>query len=149
VSKQDYLRQRQHLNPAVFRALNRAYLRQFYPGEEAEAWRRLRYIHFFFLLLFVLLCETTCAGGYVLTGTITDFSFSKQGLTPAYQKSVRYQAASWGLYNWFPKKKRFPKTSEEIVVYGKAQRTIQGHEVAGFLLGISANFFVPQYERCI
>jgi hypothetical protein len=27
------------LNPAVFRVLNRAYLRQFYQGEEAETWR--------------------------------------------------------------------------------------------------------------
>jgi hypothetical protein len=108
--------------------------------------RILRCISFFYFFLFVLLGETACAGGYVLTGTIKNSSFSKTGLTQACQISVRYQAASWGLYNWFPEKKRFPKTNEEIVVYGKAQRTIQEYEVAGFLLGISANSFVPTYE---
>jgi hypothetical protein len=38
VSKQDYLRQRQNLNPEVFRLLNREYLRHFYSGEEAAGW---------------------------------------------------------------------------------------------------------------
>jgi hypothetical protein len=39
VSKQDYLRQRQHLNPDVFTILNQEYLRNFYSGaEEAECW---------------------------------------------------------------------------------------------------------------
>lgn len=104
------------------------------------------YILFLCLLLFVLMYETTCAGGYVLTGTVTDYSFPRKGLTPSYQKSVRYQDASWGLYNWSPEKKRSPKSSEEIIVYGKAQRAIQAYEVTGFLLGISASSFVPQYE---
>jgi hypothetical protein len=39
VSKQDYLRQRQKLNPVVFRLLNREYLRQFYSGKEAKRWQ--------------------------------------------------------------------------------------------------------------
>jgi len=38
VSKQDYLRQRQKLNPEVFKALNRNYPRRFYSGQEAEEW---------------------------------------------------------------------------------------------------------------
>jgi hypothetical protein len=38
VSKQDYLRQRQNLNPQVFRLLNQGYLRSFYSGEEALTW---------------------------------------------------------------------------------------------------------------
>jgi hypothetical protein len=108
--------------------------------------RILRSLSFICCFLFVLLCGTTCAGGYILTGTVTDSSFPKSGLAPACRKSVRYQAASWGLYNWFPEKKRFPKTAEEMVLYGKAQRTMRGYEVAGFLLGLSANFFVPEYE---
>jgi hypothetical protein len=105
-----------------------------------------RYIHFYCLLLLVLLCATTCAGGYVLTGNVVDFSFSREGLTPAYQKSIRYQSASWGLYNWFPEKKRNPRSSKEIVVYGKAQRIVQAYEVGGVLLRIPSRFFVPRYE---
>jgi hypothetical protein len=104
------------------------------------------YIPFFYLLLFILLFETTCAGGYVLTERVTHYSFSRKGLIPAYQESVRYQSASWRLYNWFPGKKRYPGASEEIVVYGKARRTRVESEAAGFLLGIPANFFVPSYE---
>jgi hypothetical protein len=38
VSKQDYLKQRQHLNPEVFKILNRHYLQNFYGGEEAKGW---------------------------------------------------------------------------------------------------------------
>jgi hypothetical protein len=38
VSKQDYLRQRQKLNPEVFKLLNRNYLKGFYSGEEARQW---------------------------------------------------------------------------------------------------------------
>jgi hypothetical protein len=38
VSKQDYLRQRQKLNPAVFKILNRNYLKRFYGGQEALLW---------------------------------------------------------------------------------------------------------------
>jgi hypothetical protein len=39
VSKQDYLRQRQHLNPDVFTLLNQEYLHNFYSGlEEGEYW---------------------------------------------------------------------------------------------------------------
>lgn len=38
VSKQDYLRQRQKLNPEVFKLLNRNYLKRFYSGEEALQW---------------------------------------------------------------------------------------------------------------
>jgi hypothetical protein len=38
VSKQDYLRQRQNLNPEVFRVLNRGYLHNFYSGDEAVTW---------------------------------------------------------------------------------------------------------------
>ena len=39
VSKQDYLKQRQKLNPEVFRLLNRNYLRRFYGGHEAQEWK--------------------------------------------------------------------------------------------------------------
>ena len=39
VSKQDYLRQRQKLNPEVFKQLNENYLRRFYSGQEAKVWR--------------------------------------------------------------------------------------------------------------
>jgi IS4 transposase len=39
VSKQDYLRQRQKLNPEVFKVLNREYLREYYGGDEAKLWR--------------------------------------------------------------------------------------------------------------
>jgi hypothetical protein len=39
VSKQDYLRRRQKLNPAVFKILNRNYLKRFYGGQEAVRWR--------------------------------------------------------------------------------------------------------------
>ena len=39
VSKQDYLRQRQKLNPEVFKVLNGNYLKGFYEGEEARVWR--------------------------------------------------------------------------------------------------------------
>jgi len=38
VSKQDYLRQRQKLNPVVFKLLNRNYLKRFYGGQEAVLW---------------------------------------------------------------------------------------------------------------
>ena len=38
VSKQDYLRRRQKLNPAVFKILNRNYLKRFYGGQEAVQW---------------------------------------------------------------------------------------------------------------
>ena len=38
VSKQDYLRQRQKLNPEVFTILSRNYLRRFYEGNEAIQW---------------------------------------------------------------------------------------------------------------
>jgi hypothetical protein len=38
VSKQDYLRQRQKLNPEVFKLLNRNYLKRFYGGREALLW---------------------------------------------------------------------------------------------------------------
>jgi hypothetical protein len=38
VSKQDYLRQRQKLNPEVFRLLNRKYLQDFYGGTEVRTW---------------------------------------------------------------------------------------------------------------
>jgi hypothetical protein len=38
VSKQDYLRQRQNLNPEVFRLLSQGYLHGFYRGEEAIIW---------------------------------------------------------------------------------------------------------------
>jgi hypothetical protein len=39
VSKQDYLRQRQKLNPEVFSLLNTNYLKRFYDGAEAKGWR--------------------------------------------------------------------------------------------------------------
>jgi len=39
VSKQDYLRQRQKLNPEVFKLLNGNYLKRFYQGEESKGWR--------------------------------------------------------------------------------------------------------------
>jgi hypothetical protein len=39
VSKQDYLKQRQKLNPEVFKLLNGDYLKQFYGGQEAKGWR--------------------------------------------------------------------------------------------------------------
>jgi hypothetical protein len=39
VSKQDYLKQRQNLNPEVFNMLNRNYLKRFYDGEEGKEWR--------------------------------------------------------------------------------------------------------------
>ena len=38
VSKQDYLKQRQKLNPRVFKTLSRNYLKQFYGGTEAKEW---------------------------------------------------------------------------------------------------------------
>ena len=38
VSKQDYLKQRQKLNPEVFKILNRNYLKRFYSGPEAKEW---------------------------------------------------------------------------------------------------------------
>jgi hypothetical protein len=38
VSKQDYLKQRQKLNPEVFRLLNRKYLQNFYEGREVKTW---------------------------------------------------------------------------------------------------------------
>ena len=38
VSKQDYLNQRQKLNPEVFRILNRNYLKRFYDGQEVKGW---------------------------------------------------------------------------------------------------------------
>jgi hypothetical protein len=39
VSKQDYLKQRQKLNPEVFKLLNRNYLKRFYGGQEVKGWR--------------------------------------------------------------------------------------------------------------
>ena len=39
VSKQDYLRRRQKLNPEVFKILNRNYLKRFYSGQEVERWQ--------------------------------------------------------------------------------------------------------------
>jgi hypothetical protein len=39
VSKQDYLKQRQKLNPEAFRLLNRNCLRRFYGGGEPKGWR--------------------------------------------------------------------------------------------------------------
>ena len=39
VSKQDYLKQRQKLNPEVFKLLNRNYLRRFYGGQEVKEWK--------------------------------------------------------------------------------------------------------------
>ena len=39
VSKQDYLKQRQQLNPEVFKLLNRNYLRRFYGVQEPKGWR--------------------------------------------------------------------------------------------------------------
>jgi len=39
VSKQDYLQQRQKLNPEVFKLLNRNYLKRFYNGHETKGWR--------------------------------------------------------------------------------------------------------------
>ena len=39
VSKQDYLKQRQNLNPQVFKTLNRNYLKRFYGGQEPAGWR--------------------------------------------------------------------------------------------------------------
>lgn len=39
VSKQDYLKQRQKLNPEVFKVLNGNYLRRFYDGKEPQGWR--------------------------------------------------------------------------------------------------------------
>ena len=38
VSKQDYLRQRQKLNPKVFKILSQGYLKQFYDRQEAKEW---------------------------------------------------------------------------------------------------------------
>jgi hypothetical protein len=38
-SKQDYLKQRQKLNPEVFKRLNRNYLGRFYGGAGAKEWR--------------------------------------------------------------------------------------------------------------
>jgi len=38
VSKQDYLKQRQKLNPEVFKQLNTSYLKGFYSGAEAQEW---------------------------------------------------------------------------------------------------------------
>jgi hypothetical protein len=38
VSKQDYLKQRQKLNPQVFTVLNRNYLQHFYGGKEVRRW---------------------------------------------------------------------------------------------------------------
>jgi len=38
VSKQDYLQQRQKLNPEVFKLLNTGYLQRFYSGAEAREW---------------------------------------------------------------------------------------------------------------
>ena len=38
VSKQDYFKQRQNLNPEVFKLLNQNYLKRFYNGQEAEGW---------------------------------------------------------------------------------------------------------------
>jgi hypothetical protein len=39
VSKQDYLKQRQKLNPEVFKILNRNYLKRFYGEWGAKTWR--------------------------------------------------------------------------------------------------------------
>jgi hypothetical protein len=39
VSKQDYLKQRQKLNPEVFKLLNRNYLKRLYGGQGAKMWR--------------------------------------------------------------------------------------------------------------
>jgi len=39
VSKQDYFKQRQKLNPEVFRILNSNYLKRFYGGQESKGWR--------------------------------------------------------------------------------------------------------------
>jgi hypothetical protein len=39
VSKRDYLKQRQKLNPEVFKILNRNYLKRFYGGREAKEWQ--------------------------------------------------------------------------------------------------------------
>jgi hypothetical protein len=39
ISKQDYLKQRQKLNPEVFKILNGNYLKRFYGGQEAKMWR--------------------------------------------------------------------------------------------------------------
>jgi hypothetical protein len=39
VSKQDYLKRRQKLNPAVFKILNRNNLKRYYGGQEAVRWR--------------------------------------------------------------------------------------------------------------
>ena len=39
VSKQNYFKQRQNLNPEVFRILNRNYLERFYSVQEAKGWR--------------------------------------------------------------------------------------------------------------
>ena len=39
VSKQDYLKQRQKLNPQVFKLLNQNYLNRFYASEEPKGWR--------------------------------------------------------------------------------------------------------------
>ena len=38
VSKQDYLRRRQKLNPQVFKTLSRNYLKRYYGGQEAKEW---------------------------------------------------------------------------------------------------------------
>ena len=38
VSKQDYLQQRQKLNPEVFKLLNAGYLQGFYSGAEVQEW---------------------------------------------------------------------------------------------------------------
>jgi hypothetical protein len=39
VSKQDYFQRRKHLNPQVFKTLNRRYLQQYYGGNEGRTWR--------------------------------------------------------------------------------------------------------------
>jgi hypothetical protein len=39
VSKQDYLKQRQKLNPEVFKLLNGNYLKRFYTGQNVKEWR--------------------------------------------------------------------------------------------------------------
>ena len=39
VSKQDYLKQRQKLNPEVFKLLNSNYLKRFYTGQDVKDWR--------------------------------------------------------------------------------------------------------------
>jgi len=39
VSKQDYLRRRQKLNPEVFKLLNKNYIKRFYSGQEAVRWQ--------------------------------------------------------------------------------------------------------------